>query len=284
MVVSGSVASPGGKAPQQYRKPRQHGIVYRLMQEGAAGGATGLAAPPEVHARNDRLHDRVRIRIAERDERVLAAQLQQHGFDRIGGRVQHRPACRDAADQCDLGNCGVGGQVRRLWPGHRQHVEDTGRKQRSDKFREPQRGQRGLVRRLDDDGIAGSKDCCGLARAEQQWMVERQEPGNNAQWFANGEVHAVRAQWNGAALHLGHEACKELHLFRGGIGVAAHLAIGIATVGRIEHGQFRAVLADDGCGGAQHPCSIRWRDLPPQGIARSAPPRSQPRHPHRWPG
>src|SRR5262249_61436977 len=47
----------------------EHGVVDLLVDEGAAGPATGLPPPTEIHAIDDRGRDRVEIGVRANDQR-----------------------------------------------------------------------------------------------------------------------------------------------------------------------------------------------------------------------
>jgi hypothetical protein len=78
----------------------ENAIVDRVVHEQPAGGSARLARPREVHAAN-RTRDRlVEIGVRIHDQRILAAELEQHRLQRIGGRAHDRlfrsERCRSA--------------------------------------------------------------------------------------------------------------------------------------------------------------------------------------------
>src|SRR5262249_55435914 len=75
-----------------------YGVVNLFMDEGTTGRAARLPAPGEVHAIDDRGRHRVEIGVREGDQRVLAAKLEQHRLERVGGGLHHGAASRHAAD------------------------------------------------------------------------------------------------------------------------------------------------------------------------------------------
>src|SRR5207245_10958822 len=56
--------------------------------------------------------------VGEGDQRVLAAEFQQHRLERIGGRLHHRAAGRDAADERSHGDIRIDRKSTRLNSSH----------------------------------------------------------------------------------------------------------------------------------------------------------------------
>ncbi len=230
----------------------EHCVVDPLVHEGAAGRAAALPAPGEVHAVDHGGRYVVDVGIREGDQRVLAAEFQQHRLDRVARRLHHGAAGLDAADERDLVDAGMGGEGGARFSPAGHEAEDALRQQAVDELGQPQRGQRRLVRRLHHDGVAGGERRRRLAGREHEGMIERDDAADHAEWLAHGEVHRVGSHGDRGALHLGDQAGIEIELGRRHRRVPHHLGEGIAAIGGIDHGELVAVLAQDLGDRAQH--------------------------------
>ena len=82
--------------------------------------------------------------------------------------------------------------------------------------------------------------------------------------LAHREIDRIRPHRDRVALHFGDEPGEELHLGCRDHHVALHLGIGIATIGRIEHGKVAAVAAQHLGHGFEDPGALQWRDFAPR--------------------
>ena len=96
-------------------------------------------------------------------------------------------------------------------------------------------------------------------------MIERNDAADHAQGLADGEVDDVRTHRDRCALHLGHEAGKELHLGGGDHRIADHLLDGIAAVGGVDHRELVGILAQDFAASPQDFCTLERQHMPPFG-------------------
>ena len=157
------------------------------------------------------------------DQRVLAAEFEHHGLERVGGRLHHGAPGRHRADQRDHGDVLMRGQRRARLPAAGHDVEHAGRQDAVDQFGQPQRRQRRLFRRLHHHGVAGGERRAGFAGAEHERMIERNDAADDAARLAHREIHHVRSHRDRRAFHLGDEAGVEFDLGGGDCRVAHHL-------------------------------------------------------------
>ena len=215
------------------------------MHEGAAGRTARLSAPGEVHAGDDPGGDRLGIGIGKRDQRVLAAELEQHRLRRFRRRAHHRASGRHAADQRDLGHARMPRERGARLASARHDVEHARGQQAVDQFHQAKRRERRLLRRLDDHGVPSGERRGRLARAEHQRMIERDDPHHDAKRLAHREVERLGSHRNREALDLGHESRKKFHLRRRDVRIAHHLAHRVAAVGSVDQCQLLGVLMQD---------------------------------------
>ena len=235
------------------------------MHEGAAGRAAGLPAPGEIHAVDDGGRDRVEIGVRESDQRILAAELERHRLERIGGGLHHRAAGRHAADERDLGDIGMARQHLPDLLAARHQIPHSGRKDAVDQFGKPERGQRRLFGRLDHDGVAGGERGGRFSRDEHEGMIERDDTADHAKRLAHREIDRVRPHRDRGALHFGDQAGVEIELRGAHLGIAHHLGVRIAAIGGVDHGELVAILAQHVGDGAQHLGAFERRQAPPFG-------------------
>ncbi len=241
----------------------EYSFVDLLVDEGAAGRAARLSAPGEVHAADDAVGDFVGIGIGKRDQRILAAEFEHHGFERVGCRLHHRAAGRHRADQRDHGDVGMRGERGAGFAAAGHEIEHAGRQDVADQLGEAERGQRRLFRRLHHHRIAGGERGRGLAGAEHERVVERNDAADDAARLAHREVHHARSHRDRGAFHLGDEAGIELDLRRGDGGVLDHLGERIAAIGGVDQRQFLGVVAQHSGDALQQPRPLERRRVAP---------------------
>src|SRR5262249_39678314 len=76
-------------------------------------------------------------------------------------------------------------------PPPRTYIKNRCRKNPANQFGKPQRGKRGLLRWLYYHGIAGGERRRRFSRAEHEGMIEGDYPADDAQRFADREIHDV---------------------------------------------------------------------------------------------
>ncbi len=213
-----------------------------------------MAAPGEVHPADDPGGNFVGVGVRIGDQRVLAAEFERHLLERIGRRPHDRFPGRHRADKPDFRDQRMRRQCGAALASARKHGEYAGRKERSDKLRESQRGKRRLLGRLDDESVAGGERRPGAHRGEQQWMVERVDARDHAQRLAQRVVQHAGAHRDRAASDFADQAGEVFHAGGADSRVVYHLGDRIAAVGGVDEREFASVpeeqrrdLAQDLC-------------------------------------
>ena len=164
-------------------------LVDILLHENARSGAAALAVV-EVDAKVDPRDGVVNVCVLEDDVGRLSTELEGDLLQvRLGSGLQDHAA--------DDGRTGKGNLVNVHVRGHGSTgdtaeagdgVDDTGGETRlDDQIARVQRGQRGLLSRLHDDGVAGGDGGANLPRPHEQGEV----PGDDLAAHANGLVAGV---------------------------------------------------------------------------------------------
>jgi hypothetical protein len=152
------------------------------------------------------------IRIREDHHRGLAAQFQVDALERLGRAACHGPAAADRAGKRDHGDVGVLGEPGADHrAGARDDVDGAGRQDVRHELGELQRRQRGLLRRLDDQGVARGQDGRDLPRGHQQRVVPRGHDPHDTQRLTQDHRQVVLGvtaggRRCGCAQRTGHEA------------------------------------------------------------------------------
>ena len=204
------------------------------------GRAARLALEAEVHAAHDALERRVEIGVREDHDRVLAAALERH---RLHGHARgprlDRTARLGQADERDPRHVGMRDErVAGLGAVARDDVDHAGREDPRQLLGQDEGRQRRLLGRLEDDGIAGDQRGADLHRGEQDRVVERHDPGDDAEGLAQRVVEPAVGDGNRLAAQLQGEAREVAQLGHADRDVDAHVAHGAAVVGRVEPGQL----------------------------------------------
>ena len=108
------------------------------------------------------------------------------GIAAFGRFAGDNPSGLDRADKPDTMHVLVAHHRRSGHTIPRHDIDDAGRENLLAKLAEPQAGERGLLRSLDDDGVAGGERGCCLFGTEAEGMVERVDLGNYAIGLAQG--------------------------------------------------------------------------------------------------
>ena len=140
----------------------------------------------------------------------------------------------------------VSGQRRsRLGAAARDDLQHVGRQHVLQQLDDPHDRQRVLLRRLEDDGVAGRQRRGALGRGVDRRPVERDDPADDAVRLVDG-VAGDRAEVEGVARHLVGQAAVELEGADAELDVErAGLAVGLAHLQRLERGQLVGVLPHD---------------------------------------
>ena len=213
------------------------------MQEYATGRAAGLPSPGEVHALDDATHQCFRIGIGVADERVLAAQLQQHWFQGIRSALHHRLAGWHAADERDLAHQRVLGQRFAAGPAAGEEIDDARGEDVADQLGQAQEGERRLIWGLHHHRIAGGEWGGDAQGREYQWMVIGDDARDDAHRLAHRIVEFPVAHRDGLAFNLGGEPGEVVEPVGGEPGIARQHGHRIARVECVEQGEFVGVLA-----------------------------------------
>ena len=120
------------------------------------------------------------VGVGEHDHRVLAAELEADGGQRLGGLGHHllarldRAGEHDVVDEVDQGGAGRAGAGR-------DREDAVGQAGRGQHLGHQERGQRGDLRGLEDDGVAGGKRRDAVAERVDQWEVPRPDHPDHAE-------------------------------------------------------------------------------------------------------
>jgi hypothetical protein len=192
---SGS-SSPGPIVSSSARGQPLHELVRdAALQEQARGRGADLAAVVEG-ARGGIGHGALEIGVGEHDHRVLAAELEDHGLDPVGGAREDAPAGRDRAGEADAAHQRVADQrlsgLRAETGDHVEHaVRQPGLLREPG---EPEHGQGRLLGGLEDRRAARRQ----RRRQRAHRHAERKVPGHDVRG------HALRLE-QGEIDHLGSE-------------------------------------------------------------------------------
>ena len=191
-----------------------------------------------------------------------------------------------SAIMVDVGVLGEPGADHRAVAGH--DVEHAGRQDVGDELGELQRGERGLLRRLDDQGVAGGQDGRHLPGGHQQRVVPRGHDADDAQRLAQDDRQVVlgvvaRGRGGRRAQRPGHEAERV-----DGLGHVVLRDRGrLAGVGRLQPGEEVGVLGDpvgDRCSTSERSLGVSRAPRGPSRRRRRPPRRRCPRPCPRRPG
>ena len=154
-------------------------VVDRFLHQRAARAGADLALVEREHGKAfERLVEEVVVgvhHVGEEDVRRLAAQLQRHRDDVVGGVLHDQPPGGRLAGEGDLGDALVLGQ--RLAGLDAEAVDDVdhaGRQQVGDQLHHDQDAERRLLGRLEHHAIAGGERRRELPGRHQDREVPRE--------------------------------------------------------------------------------------------------------------
>ncbi len=177
--------------------------------DAAGGGAilTGIVVAKGLEA----LDDRCDIGVVVDDDRSLAAQFEMGALHRLCGGLEDLLAGRDITRDRDHVDLGVVDQrVPNAVATAKDHVDHALGQNIGHHLGELQRGQRCLLGRLEDDGVAARDGRRQLPRHHHQRVVPRRDRGDDANGVATdhrgvtGEILAGHH-----AMHVADSACEE---------------------------------------------------------------------------
>ena len=183
----------------------------------------------------------IEVRVGQDDGRGVRAELEHQPLQaRLAG---HHAAHRRRAGERDQRDAVVLRQGLRDARRAGQHAQRGGRPARRDRLGgQRQDGERGLLRRLDDDRAAGADGRAELVRRDQQREVERRDGGDHADRLGDGEADAAVGAGHGverqdladvARRRLGREAQRR----RRPRHLEPHLADRLARLGQQQRRQ-----------------------------------------------
>ena len=220
------------------------GVVDRPLDQKAVGAKAFLAGGGEL--RLDRLvHRLALVGIGEKEEGGMAAEFQHQPFHGVGGLAVEQLA--------DFGRTGEGDgadtAILEPRPHHDRrlagdHVEDTpGQAGAFRQLRQRQRGERGLGRRVGDDGAAGGERCAGLAGKHRRGDVPRRDQSGDTHWLAP-QLHLGVSKVRGHALDVRALGLLGVEFKEAGgvVDLAARLGERLALLESHDAGQILAVL------------------------------------------
>src|SRR5690606_14251011 len=98
----------------------------------------------------------------------------------------------DRADEADALHTAIRDErLTRIRAIAAQDADDTGREDLGADFGKNTAGQRSLLRRLDDNSVAGDERCREPRRGEVEWMVEGNDACHNAERLAHTDVQMI---------------------------------------------------------------------------------------------
>ena len=206
-----------------------------LLHEEARARAAHLPLI-EPDRRDDRLHRRVEVGRVEDDGRRLAAEL-----ERELDAAPRRLAAEELADarrarERHLVDARVGAEVTARLGAAGDDVDDARRHARlGEDLAEEERGERGVRRRLEHDGVPHRERRRDLPREHEQREVPRDDLADDADGRKPRHLLVEELRPAGVVVEVAdHE---------GEVGVA-RLADRLAVVHRLEHGEQAVVLVD----------------------------------------
>src|SRR5439155_19635878 len=157
--------------------PRSRAAVLAAVVEDRSGGGGG---------------PRLEVRVGEDDVRALAAELAPDLLHVRRGQPLDLLAGGRLAREGDLADAWVGRDARAGRSARaRNDVEDAvGHARLDSQLAEPQRGQRGVARGLEDRGIAGREGRGDLPARHEDREVPGDDEPDDADRLAQGEVEA----------------------------------------------------------------------------------------------
>jgi hypothetical protein len=204
------------------------------------------AWPPFSNGADDRALDGVaEVGVGEHDVGVLAAELERDRLDRLRRRRHDTAADLGRAGERDLVDERVGDERGARRPVAGDDVEHAGGQPGLERQGgEPQRAQRRLLGRLEDDGVAGRERGPELPRRHEQRVVPRHDLTADADGLAGrvGEERAVGRV--DRAVQLRRPARVVPQDRRGPADVPAGLEDRLAVVARLERAELLGVLVD----------------------------------------
>ena len=240
-------------------------LVDRPLDQQAAAGGAALARVLEqrLDDRGDRL---VEVGVGEHDVRRLAAELEVERGEPLRAGGGDLRAGRGRADERDVVDARVLDERRAglaVAGGDLDHpARDAGA---LGELGEPQRRDRGQLRRLEDHGVAGRERRRGAARGDLQRVVPRDDLAADAPRLAERVVERVRAERDRAALEPLDRAGVVLEVADGRGGVGLGLRERLAGVARLEVGERVGLVVDElrepraACASGRAACASRAR-------------------------
>ncbi len=217
---AGPDLEPAGRLDQEL----QEAVVHRFLDEDPRAGAAVLAGVAEHRARRCR-GGALEVRVLEDHVGGLAAELEGHALDRLGGAFHHPAADLRRAGEADLGDVRVRDQAL---AGHRTGADDDvddalGDARLQRELGEAQRRERRQLGRLEDDRVPAGERGPELPAGEHQREVPRHDQPDHSERFAKSHVHAAGDR-DGLAVVLLHGSRVEVE----DVGHHAHLPQGVA--------------------------------------------------------
>ena len=180
------------------------------MQRTCGSPPCSSALAGEAHADDGTLDRLVEVGVRHDDHRALAAELEGHRDELLGGRLVDDPAGLDRAREGDLAHVLVRYErAAALGTVAGEQVEDPGRQDWFMICAGAQGGEWGLLGRLDHHGIAGNECRRDLERHQEERHVPRDDRPHHAERLAQREGQHLRIEGDRLALELGAEPAVE---------------------------------------------------------------------------
>ena len=234
------------------------------------GGAV-LAAVGEARELEDG-GDLLEVGVVEDHHRRLAAELEVDALQALGGGPGDDLAGADVAgdrDHADLRMAHEAGADRFAVAG--DDVEDAGGEDVGGELGEAQRGERRLLRRLEDHRVAGGQRRADLPDRHHQRVVPRRDRGDDAHRLAAGERGvAGEVLAGGLALHAARGAGEEAQVVDQERDLALGEPVRLADVRGLEEGELVGVRLDPVGELQQHPGALAGGAVEPalEGVMR----------------
>ena len=192
-----------------------HLAIALSFDQDAGGRRAGL--PGVLHARVDQeRHGAVEVGVGEDELGRFPAEFQRHGRDMPGGRRLDQRSDGDRSGERQMADAGMGGErCARLLAEARHDIEGAVRKARlAGEIGERERSEAGLLRRLQDAGVAHRQRRADRAAGDLHRIVPRHDMAGHPMRLAQGVDGVAVEIGNGLAHQLVGRAGVELHVAR----------------------------------------------------------------------
>ena len=246
----------------------EEAVVHGALDEDAGAGAAVLAGVVEEgHGRGG--GGGLEVGVGEDDVGALAAEFEGDALEERRALGQDLLAHGRRPGEDDLRDAGVLDQgVARDGPVAGQHLEQTlGKSRLQGEFGQPQRGQRGRLGGLEEDGVARRERGGGAPGGDRHREVPGGDDADDAERFEDRDVQAAGDRDLAAGQPL-HSPGRVVEQVADVAGLPAGVADGVPGLADLQPGQFLEVFVDGGGEAAQQPGAVAGREGGPGGLGR----------------